>query len=302
MAFTPPPTPPNSGDPANFNARADAFLGWFPGFVTELNAQAYPDLPALFRINGTAEAPALSWASDPDTGMFRPAENHMGWATGGVRRLLLGTTGFEIDVPVGGSAVQATSVDPSPGRLMKVGAFGLGSASAQPLANIDAFDIPAGMYWSRTETTGTRPPGATNGDAVLVLRPVSNQTTQIYSLANDGATYIRKSVSNTSWGAWRRVDTIRGSNANGEYAQFGDGTLLCWGRATTTNTDEVAATFPAAFSATPRLGCGINSSSLQSMAPRYFNLNTTGFSVSCFNPANSRVIAQVDYVAAGRWF
>ena len=39
MAFTPAPTPPNSGDPANFNARADAMLGWFPGFVDQLNAE-----------------------------------------------------------------------------------------------------------------------------------------------------------------------------------------------------------------------------------------------------------------------
>lgn len=39
MAFTPPPTPPNSGDPANFNARADAFLGWMSIFAGELNAE-----------------------------------------------------------------------------------------------------------------------------------------------------------------------------------------------------------------------------------------------------------------------
>lgn len=43
MAITPPPPPPNSGDPANFNARADAFLGWFPAFVSQFNA----DLPFI---------------------------------------------------------------------------------------------------------------------------------------------------------------------------------------------------------------------------------------------------------------
>jgi hypothetical protein len=50
MAFTPSPTPPNSGDPAAFNTRADAFLGWMAIFAAELNAQ----LPLIS---------AQSWAS-----------------------------------------------------------------------------------------------------------------------------------------------------------------------------------------------------------------------------------------------
>lgn len=41
MAITPLPTPvPSSGDPANFDARADAFLGALPVFATEANALA----------------------------------------------------------------------------------------------------------------------------------------------------------------------------------------------------------------------------------------------------------------------
>lgn len=41
MSITPLPTPvPNSGDPANFDARADAFLGALPTFATEANALA----------------------------------------------------------------------------------------------------------------------------------------------------------------------------------------------------------------------------------------------------------------------
>lgn len=41
MPITPLPTPvPSSGDPANFDARADAFLGALPTFATEANALA----------------------------------------------------------------------------------------------------------------------------------------------------------------------------------------------------------------------------------------------------------------------
>ena len=37
MSITPLPTPPSSADPANFDTRADAFLGALPTFATETN-------------------------------------------------------------------------------------------------------------------------------------------------------------------------------------------------------------------------------------------------------------------------
>lgn len=43
MAITPPPTPPNTGNPAQLEERADAFFGWFPTFVADYNG----DLPLL---------------------------------------------------------------------------------------------------------------------------------------------------------------------------------------------------------------------------------------------------------------
>ncbi|QBX34583.1 hypothetical protein E4191_07565 [Paracoccus liaowanqingii] len=43
MAITPPPTPPNTGNPAQLEERADAFFGWFPSFVADFN----DDLPLL---------------------------------------------------------------------------------------------------------------------------------------------------------------------------------------------------------------------------------------------------------------
>ena len=39
-AISPLPTPPSSSDPANFDTRADAFLGALPGLQTEANALA----------------------------------------------------------------------------------------------------------------------------------------------------------------------------------------------------------------------------------------------------------------------
>lgn len=53
--ITPFPPPPSSGDPANFDARADAFLGQFPTFVTEANALAAD-------VNARADQVAISAA------------------------------------------------------------------------------------------------------------------------------------------------------------------------------------------------------------------------------------------------
>lgn len=47
----------------------------------------------LLAAPGTAAAPGLSAAGDPDTGMQFPAANHIGWSVGGVQRLSLDSVG-----------------------------------------------------------------------------------------------------------------------------------------------------------------------------------------------------------------
>lgn len=46
--------------------------------------------------DGTATAPGIAFASDPDTGFFRPAVNTLAAATGGVERWRLSSTGLEV--------------------------------------------------------------------------------------------------------------------------------------------------------------------------------------------------------------
>lgn len=48
---------------------------------------------ALSGTASTAAAPSISFAADTDTGMFRSAENVIGWATGGTERLTLNGSG-----------------------------------------------------------------------------------------------------------------------------------------------------------------------------------------------------------------
>ena len=89
--------------------------------------------------DGTAAAPGLSFASDTDTGLFRPAANQLGIATSGVERVEFGTTevvfndsGADVDLRVEGDAeanllkVDAGNdrigiAESAPGTLVEIG-------------------------------------------------------------------------------------------------------------------------------------------------------------------------------------
>jgi len=198
--------------------------------------------------DGTVATPGLRFAADADTGLYRPAANKIGLAAGGVQRALLSGTTLNVSVPITGTAITQSTADATAGRLLKVGDFGLGAITSPVLANLDDFTTLSGVYEVDGSTvTGTKPATTTTGDAVLVLRPNTNQQTQIYSNPNNGLTYIRKSNASASWGPWRLIyesgnllGTVsqtagaptgavieRGANANGEYVKFADGTLIC---------------------------------------------------------------------------
>ena len=89
--------------------------------------------------DGTAAAPGLSFASDTDTGIFRPAANQLGIATSGVERVEFGATevvfndsGADVDLRVEGDAeanllkVDAGNdrigiAESAPGTLIEIG-------------------------------------------------------------------------------------------------------------------------------------------------------------------------------------
>jgi hypothetical protein len=239
---------------------------------------------------------------------------------------------------ISGTAVTQSVTDTTSGRLLKVGDFGLGSSSAPGLANLDSFSTPVGVYSFNNSTgSGTLPQTTTIADTVLVLRPTANQTTQIYSVPNNGLTYIRKSFASTSWGPWRimydsgnLLGTVsqssgvptgavieRGSNVNGEYIRFADGTQICWKDAIISSSvaadtySEVTWTYPALFVnlPTPRaFARSFNDAPGREVAAR--NLvsmsgaigSSTG-SVGVLNKNGSTTItARVDGFIIGRWF
>ncbi len=91
-----------------------------------------------------------------------------------------------------------------------------------------------------------------------------------------------------------------GSNANGEYVRFADGTQIC----TTSKTSSGSATtnwiFPATFSSAPRVSVQTNSGE-----PRFGNhhsTTSTGVNFDSWDVTGARDAQSCDLIAIGRWF
>lgn len=138
VAITPLPTPPSTDDPANFDARADAFLGALPAFVAEANGYGAAlaadvtgavSIPYIFSTT-TADA-------DPTSGQLR-LNNAMQNAATVIRADLLDALGTDVTAVLdstddSGSAVKGQI------RLSKVG-----DGAAWLLFNVTAVASPSG--------------------------------------------------------------------------------------------------------------------------------------------------------------
>lgn len=105
----------------------------------------------------------------------------------------------------------------------------------------------------------------------------------------------------------------QGSNANGNFVRFADGTQICWRRvqaaATITGAHDwgfrsggTAVTYPAAFAAPPRIvPIAVE---LTAMGASGASINATGFNMIFLSVASISTSAtrSADYIAIGRWF
>lgn len=178
-----------------------------------------------------------------------------------------GSLGSAAFADVTGSATDITA-----GRLLKVGDFGVGSNA--PVFTGDMNTLLTSGFWS-AENAANAPSGFTFGVCIVVVRSgASFKGYQIYmpSGANSERVFIRNY--HGAWSAWREVyhqasilGTVsqsggiptgaiieRGSNANGEYVKYADGTMICSHSITHTSINLAADassdqswTYPAAF-------------------------------------------------------
>lgn len=165
------------------------------------------------------------------------------------------------DGSASGDAVQSDAGDDTAGRLMTVGAFGLGgSAVAAP--SDDADNCTLGGLWDFT-ASGVNCPLADPSGGTLLALPGGSGTRQVF--ANEEGTRLwLRSHDGASWSNWSElvtqasvVGTVSetagvpsgaviesGANGNGEYIRWADGTQIC------TNGGAAISTDPAAFTGT----------------------------------------------------
>lgn len=235
--------------------------------------------------NGTAGAPSLTFSSDTNTGLYRHAADQIGFATNGVQRMVLGTAGFSVNVPISGLAVTQTATDATGGRLTKVNDYGLPVAILLTAGdNLDNI-VASGFYYNPTagNTPGNNYPLSSAGSLIVARRSGSAgiQMFTSYAGGSGGAANVRmftRSYGAAGWSPWVEVfhqGTIVGtvsqaggvptgkviqpnSNSNGRSERLASGSQRVWRADLEVASATIAAgsrfrsadvtwTFPAAF-------------------------------------------------------
>jgi hypothetical protein len=269
---------------------------------------------------GSAAAPGLIPAGDTNTGMEFPAPDQIGLSTGGTRQILLSTAAMQINLPITGTAVTQSATDTTSGRLLKTRDFGIGAPAGTyaPTLDLDTFTNVAGGLWFFSNASANRP---TNYGTALAL---PYDTTRVNVLALNGLAaeaYIGQLQSSNALPTWARLWHTRnilasvsqsggvptgglierGSNANGEYVRFADGTQICTRTITLSSGAGTAWTFPAGFIAAPVVG-GSTVATVSSSVQQDSAASTTAVTLSARDKTDARRADSATLIAIGRWF
>ena len=277
---------------------------------------------------GTAAEPGLAFVGDPDTGLFRAGADQIGFATAGGQRALLSAAGWQINVPVTGTAVNPVSDSlANLGGLVQVGMDSGLIYKGRITAGSDLNSYYEPGIWairSGSDAAATlNVPAAVTGGVLEVLSPdtirargafafVIQRYTQRAHAGGAGypRVWMRQNNSSTAaaWGPWvEQVSLVEaGSNANGEYRRYSDGRQECGFQVQITpvaNTPTaVAWPFPAGFAVAPRVLATPNTTLIGSQV---LGVSCSGATATRCDISIYRINTTVTSVvcrAVGRWF
>lgn len=235
-----------------------------------------------------------------------------------------------------GAAVQSGPTDSAAERLLKVGAFGLGTAVTLTSGDDLNAVLLSGLYYnpSAGNTTGNNYPVAVAGALLVIARSSTNVVQEYTTFAAGGAAAdVRKFVRShglSGWSSWaelfhqgRLVGTVsqsggmptgavieRGGNANGEYIRLADGTQICTAVQAPVDTTATSGsifmhsnlltwTYPASFTVSPLVSGG-GGNTQRIVAP-----STPGASICSYrvlSTINNATELSHGLLAIGRWF
>lgn len=126
--------------------------------------------------------------------------------TSKARQLLAFTTNTQILNNLG-LVFQANRYDATANRLLRVGAFGLGSTSGQDIPDINNVATPSSFFTVNPLTAlGTLPPIVGAKDGVLHMKLTATIAVQTYySSHSSSPVYYRRSTSSAAWQDWRLI-------------------------------------------------------------------------------------------------
>ncbi|SEO36340.1 hypothetical protein SAMN04488103_1292 [Gemmobacter aquatilis] len=262
---------------------------------------------------GSAAVPGLAFALDQNTGLLNPAADQIGFATGGVQRALLSGSAFQVNVPLTGTAVTQSATDGTPGRVMRVG-DSTTLLSASPAlrctygGTANAITLTSGAGFTGTPAAGLqvrfRATAANTGAATLAIDGCAPANCLTVTGAALPAGYIRTGkdtraiFDGASWILDREMDS--GSNGNGGYMRFADGRQICDSTVLTSTSSETTRTWPAEFSAPPRVFCSCSGATVG--FARAASTTEIVTEVSAYNTAGARIAGYVAILAIGKWY
>ena len=273
--------------------------------------------------------------------------------TENVDQTVLGTKTFQdgaiVNNSITGTAVTQSATDTTTGRLLKVGDFGLGGSNSVTLAgDVNDYRTPGfvGTFAGISDVLN-RP---FNTSYTFVLSVIgTHMTDRVIQLAQTAHTsvvtqgfWMRFSIDATTWTSWQKIyhtsnilGTVsqsggvptgavieRGSNANGEYVKYADGTMICsyvGGISGTATTSSIMIydikSYPAIFIAQPSVvftqerETGDTNGTLlrEAVLSNYLDIWSTnaGYRINAQLPSNTGFVSGVDtfsVIAIGRWF
>lgn len=227
----------------------------------------------------------------------------------------------------------ASPTDTTAGRMVQVGDFGANGGDVIGLsANVswDTVTTPA-EYVVYSATGANTPPGG--GSFFITVRKFSNNFKQIAVNLTNASSFSRL-WNGTTWSSWDLsfsratiLGTVsqtsgvptgaiieRGSNANGEYTKFADGTMICTGKSSGTVTTSVAGvnvyyntiasmTFASTFSSVPSLQLSTDrTTKFFTWAAQQSTPTVSETGVLAVVSGASNGVCGISYVAVGRWF
>lgn len=220
-----------------------------------------------------------------------------------------------------GAAVQSQAGDAAPGRLMTVGAFGLGGETALPVSDLDDA-VDTGFF--RYGGSALNAPFSSGG-GLLTISQLAGRKTQIAFEHNTGKAAIRF-VSEVppaagDWQDWQNLYHAgsllgpvsqsggqptgavieSGSTVDGDYTRWADGTQVCRHRLTSSAAGGQGWTYPAGFVAAPQVLATAQAAGNARIAT-VSAITATGADLHGWTPAGARSAVALELLATGRWF